>query len=69
MTVRTAEGDKTFRFPYDINGFEYQIREVSRCVRQGKTHSDLYSPDRSVALTRQMQEIRESWNMKFDGEE
>ena len=32
MLLQSGAGEKELRFPFAINGFEYQIREVSRCV-------------------------------------
>jgi len=52
----------------DINGFEYEIREASRCVKLGRTGSDHYTPQDSLALTRLMYDTRMSWGMKFAGE-
>ena len=69
MTLRAADTEKTFRFPFDINGFEYQIREAAACVSKGKTHSERYTPAMSIELTRRMQDIRTAWGMKFEGEE
>jgi len=43
---------EVIRCPVDINGFEHEIREVSRCVKQGRTGSDRYTPQDSLALTR-----------------
>ena len=48
--------------------FEYQIREVSRCVAEGRTASSLYPPEDSIALTALMEQIRTGWGMKFAGE-
>lgn len=59
---------EVIRCPVDINGFEYEIREASRCVKQGRTGSDRYTPQDSLALTRLMYDIRMSWGMKFAGE-
>ena len=56
------------RCPVDINGFEYEIREASRCVKLGRTGSDRYTPQDSLALTRLMYDTRMSWGMKFAGE-
>lgn len=55
--------------PVDINGFEYEIREASRCVKEGRSASALYTPQDSLALTRLMYDIRMSWGMRFEGEE
>ena len=54
--------------PVDINGFEYEIREASRCVKLGRTDSDRYTPQDSLALTHLMYDTRMSWGMKFAGE-
>ena len=56
------------RCPVDINGFEYEIREASRCVKLGRTGSDRYTTQDSLALTRLMYDTRMSWGMKFAGE-
>ena len=55
------------RCPVDINGFEYEIREASRCVKLGRTGSNRYTPQDSLALTRLMYDTRMSWGMKFTG--
>lgn len=56
-------------FPFDVNGFEYQIREVSHCAATGRHHSSIYTPQQSIALTQLMYDIRMAWGMKFEGEE
>ena len=51
-----------------FSSFEYEIREASRCVKLGRTGSDRYTPQDSLALTRLMYDTRMSWGMKFAGE-
>ena len=66
MTIKPVEGEAcTIEYPFEVNGFEYEIREVTECVRCGKTHSEIFKPKDSVAVLRLMDEIRKSWNMKF----
>ena len=66
MTIKPVEGEKyTLEYPFEVNGFEYEIREVTKCVGCGKTHSEIFKPKDSVAVLRLMDEIRKSWNMKF----
>ena len=70
MTVKPVGGEAyTVECPPDVNGFEYEIREVTRCVGKGLSHSDVFTPEDSVAVLRLMDEIRESWGMKFSFEE
>ena len=59
---------EVIRCPVEINGFEYEIREASRCVKLGRTGSARYTPQDSLALTRLMYDTRMSWGMKFAGE-
>lgn len=54
--------------PYDINGFEYQIREVQRCVDLGMTTSDILKKEDTLETLELMDKIRESWGMKFSFE-
>lgn len=70
MTVRLENGEETvLDYPEEINGFEYQIREVSKCVHAGKTASDCYTPKDSMTIGKQLYDIRKSWGMRFAGEE
>ena len=66
MTVKPLDGEPyEVSFPAEINGFEYQIREASRSIKAGKTRSDVFTPEDSIATIRLMDEIRASWDMKF----
>ena len=51
--------------PPDVNGFEYEIREVTHCVSAGKPHSDTYTPENNIAVLRLLDDIRRSWGMRF----
>ena len=66
MTVQPVGGETyTVECPPDVNGFEYEIREASRCVKNGMSHSDIFRPEDSVAVLALMDEIRSSWDMRF----
>ena len=65
---RMVVNGEEIAMPFPINGFEYEIMEAGRCVREGKCHSAIYTPEDSVSLMRQLYDIRMSWGMKFDGE-
>lgn len=47
--------------PFDFTGFEYEIREVSRCVNFGKCASDIFTPEMSLGTLKLLDDIRESW--------
>lgn len=66
MTVKPVDGEAyEVKLPPEINGFEYQIREVTRSVGAGKTHSEIFRPEDSISVIRLMDDIRKSWDMKF----
>ena len=51
--------------PFEINGFEYEIREAMACVREGKTRSEIVTPEQSVAVMAIMDEIRRQNQLVF----
>ena len=51
--------------PLEINGFEYEIREAQQCVLEGRTRSDMITPEQSVAVMRIMDTVRAQSGLKF----
>ena len=62
-----VEGEDAYviDLPEEINGFEYQIREVDRCVKLGMTTSDVLKAEDTLDILELMSEIRKSWGMTF----
>lgn len=60
------------QMPYDIersfevNGFEYEIREAEVCMREGKLESGVMTQAQSVATMKIMDEIRLQNNFEFN---
>ena len=54
--------------PFDVNGFEYEIREVNRCIKMGMSTSDMLRESDTLTVLETMDAIRASWGMKFPGE-
>jgi len=51
--------------PFEINGFEYEIREAMACVREDKLASGVMTPENSIATMAVMDEIRRQNGLKF----
>lgn len=49
---------KTIAVPYAGNGFEEQIAHFCECASSGMTESPVVTPDQTLYITRQMDEIR-----------
>jgi len=70
MTIRRYDGTtREVAIPFDVNGFEYEIREVNRCVKAGLSTSDILREEDTLAVLSTMDDIRKSWEMVFPGEE
>ncbi|HIX14998.1 MAG TPA: Gfo/Idh/MocA family oxidoreductase [Candidatus Hungatella pullicola] len=70
MTVKIyGEEEYQVSLPFDINGFEYQIREASKCVAGGHCFSKVWTPNDCVGVMKFMENVRKSWGMKFAFEE
>lgn len=63
------ENDIEYKFPFKINGFEYQIKEAINSIKNKRNDSLIYSKDKSIRLMKLLYEIRKSWNMKFEFED
>ena len=53
---------------HDCNGYEYEVREAERCLDENKKQSDINPLWQTRAVLEIMDNCREQWNLKFDGE-
>lgn len=59
---------ENINIPDEINGYEYEIREVHRCLANNMTESTLVPHSSTMNIMRIMDECRRQWNMKFPSE-
>lgn len=55
-------------FECGANGFEHEIREVHRCLREGLAESPLMPLDETLETMRTMDTLRAQWGMSYPGE-
>jgi dihydrodiol dehydrogenase / D-xylose 1-dehydrogenase (NADP) len=53
---------------YQGTGMQYEIDEVSACVRAGKTESERMPPHETLGIMKTMDAIRKQWGLKYPGE-
>jgi len=58
-----------YEFPFEANGYEYEIRHVCRCINEGKTESDVMPLTKSIAIMKISDKIRDMINLKYDMED
>lgn len=66
--VRPGEEPQLISVEPMVNGFEYQIREVTQCLDNGLLESPLHSHADSLRLSRTMDAIRGQMGVKYPGE-
>lgn len=56
------------RFPDRINGYEYEIEEVHRCLRENLSESPLVPHNTTADVMKIMDTCRKQWGLVFPGE-
>ena len=66
MEITGADGTvRKVSVPFEINGFEYEIRAFTEGTGQQKTSLEPYTPGESIANMELLEKIRQSWQMEF----
>ena len=60
-----GEAPRVIERPFEVNGYEYEIREAERCVREGKLQSELMTWEQTVSVMRIMDEVRRQNGLRF----
>lgn len=68
LVVHAEDRAYEVQIPFEVNGFEYQIRETRDCAAMGLSASRLWRPEDSLTVLKLMEDIRNSWDMKFSFE-
>ena len=66
--VLTRKGQPPETIECGAPGFEHQIREVHRCLREGLTESPLLPLRETLEIMKTMDALREQWGMRYPGE-
>src|SRR5690606_22528786 len=70
LTIEVYDKETTeIDLPMVGNGYNYEAAEVARCVRAGKTESDVMPLDETLAVMRTLDEIRDQWGLKYPMEQ
>lgn len=65
LLVHTDKGDTRIVKNWLGNGFEEEIIEVCRCIREGKAESDTLPLDESIAILKQMDVVRAQIRIRY----
>jgi predicted dehydrogenase len=56
------------KFPFRINGYEYEAVEAMRCLREELTESPLLTGEKTCAMLHMMDAMRKEWGLAYPGE-
>lgn len=65
LQVHTGDGVTAIRREYLGNGFEEEILEACRCIREGKLQSDTMPIDETIAILRQRDTVRQQIGIRY----
>jgi len=60
--------DEEMSLPFQGNGYNCEAEEVARCLRAGKTESDILPHAESISIMETMDAIRTQWNLTYPTE-
>jgi len=63
-----GQPDELIDVPSVGNGYNYEAAEVGRCLREGRTESDVMPLDETLAIMRTLDELRSQWGLRYPGE-
>ncbi|HWR45640.1 Gfo/Idh/MocA family oxidoreductase [Sporomusa sp.] len=66
FTIEKSDGTRyTVESPFEINGFEYQIRETEKCLISQKLESTIMTHQNTLDVMRLMDKARSDWGLTF----
>jgi predicted dehydrogenase len=60
-----GQPDQVIETPCESIGFNYEAAEVMRCLRAGKTESEIMPLDETLSIMKTMDQIRAQWGLKY----
>lgn len=66
MTLTNADQeDEIIEIPFEGNGYNYEIAEVIRCLRESKLESEVMPLDETLEIMQTLDKIRAQWKFKY----
>ena len=69
MTIRRGRATEEYCEPKQASGFEYEIAEACRCIREGLLESPILSHEETIAIMETMDTLRAQWGVRYPMED
>lgn len=64
--LKTANGEAVeFKDNRTLNGYIYEAEEAMRCLREGKTQSDIMPLEETLEIMKTMDTLRQQWGLEY----
>ena len=63
LITQSGKKRQEMKFPFDKNGFEYEIRHVLHCLGEAKSESDIMPASVSLNAIKIMDGLRRDWGL------
>ena len=67
--LNLARRGRSRSFPFAGNGYQFELMEASRCVREGHTESAAMPMEDSLEVMRTMDALRAEWGLVYPQDE
>ena len=68
ITIYRGDDQTELNIPFAGNGYNYEAAEVMRCLKAGKTESEIMPLAESFSIMQTMDQLRREWGLKYPGE-
>ncbi|MDM5327517.1 Gfo/Idh/MocA family oxidoreductase [Neobacillus sp. CF12] len=65
ISLHNSQTVKEFSIPFRINGYEYEVEEVMRCLDTGLKESSIMPLDETLSTMKLMDRLRSEWGVVF----
>ena len=62
------ERKQIIEIPYESTGFQFEIMEITNCLRAGVKESTIMPLDETLEIMKTMDTMRAQWGLKYPGE-
>ena len=65
ISLHDTKRDEEYSVPFKINGYEYQVEEVMRCLKGGLKESPVMPLEETLGTMRLMDSLRSQWGVVY----
>jgi predicted dehydrogenase len=65
FTLITGGKRKKIKYPFDVNGYEYEVRGAIKAINEGRLYCEEITWEKSLYMMRLMDRLRKEWGLVY----